>query len=69
MTFPEVVMECFDNPDLMREYRRLKGGDFGLPKSPVDAMVDDATGFVDEQAKEFVQFVWDVVWCRIPPGD
>jgi len=66
-TFSAAVMMCYNNPDFMREYRRLSGSRFGLQGSPLEQMVDEALGFpgfTDEQAIAFFEFVREFVWER-----
>ena len=79
LTFKKCVEDCLATPDFVQEFDRLAGCHLGAQKtqSPVDALVDQATGF-DEMQKEldrrdfaalFVAFVFEVVWLRLPEGD
>lgn len=70
ISFSDVVMRCWDDADFMTEYRRLTGSTLGAPRSPVDRLVDDATGRGDadeQEALAFFAFVRDVIWDRLPP--
>lgn len=67
LTFRDCVLACYDNPELMSEYRRLTGSDFGAA-TPLARAIDHATGHFDEQATRFFAFVYDVVWIRLPPS-
>jgi len=42
MTFSEVVMECYQNKEFMKEYRRLSGSDLGIRKG-LSIEIDKAT--------------------------
>ena len=71
-TFTACVYACWDNPDLMREYRRLTGATLGgnLPVSALDAMIDRATGhdpsaLDDEEVRAFLTFVRDCIWLPL----
>ena len=71
MTFEDVVMECWRNKDLMREYRRLHNSKIGLDtRTPIERMVDEATGHIPgpstEEAFAFFDFVREFVWDRLP---
>lgn len=63
--FETCVRETLDTPDLMAQYRRLTGSTLGLDRrSPIDKMVDRATGH-DPHSTEwtpFFGFVRDYVW-------
>ena len=67
-TFEECVWECWDNPDLMREYRRLTGHALGKDRrSTIERMIDSATGHeppaLDEaEVRHFLNFVRDHIW-------
>jgi hypothetical protein len=68
------VDACFNNPDFMREYRRLSGHAMGLDKrSALDRMIDKATryeapAFSDDEAKSFFEFVRDYVFTPFLTG-
>ena len=62
----ECVMAAFANDELMTQYRRLTGTDFGLSKG-VNFDIDLATGHFESQALHFIGFVADTIWSRLPP--
>lgn len=52
--FSLILDRCLDEPKLIENFTRLYG--VGLPRkpeSPIAAMVDEVTGFRDEQYREF----------------
>lgn len=61
-SFKFVVRECLDNPEFMREYRRVFNTDFGSAIPPIYFEIDKATGAYEDKAKEFFDFVRDYVW-------
>jgi hypothetical protein len=70
MTFRDVVMEVWDNPDFMQEYRRLTGElKLPPPRSPIEAMVDQAAGYKPQldqaELRRFFRFVWKYVWLPV----
>jgi hypothetical protein len=70
VTFNDCLMECARNPDLVREFNRLAGCHLPVPgerdtRSPLDRLIDDATGYggvLESELKQFCEFVWDCVW-------
>lgn len=74
VTFQECVLQCFDNPDFLIEFDRLAGCHLTTkkPRSAIEAMVDDATGFDDQQLdldmQKFIAFIYEVVWLRLAPS-
>ena len=65
MTFKQVVMFCYDQPDFVREWSRLRGVSFS--KTPIDLMIDKATGYQAKVMRMFIEDVKDLVWDRIGP--
>ena len=66
-------MECLSNGELVSEFDRLFGASLsatrGSARTPISAMVDDATGYVpaikDVDVQKFTAFVYEFVWIRI----
>lgn len=67
MTFHECVLECAANRELVAEYDRLTGSRLGqLPnRSPIEQMVDEASGRNNTEAAKFAVFVHEFVWTRL----
>ena len=75
LTYLECLHACTFNPELVAEFNRLSGYDFGesARRSPIQVMIDEVTEF-DEVVRErerkafrqFALFVKDVVWDRLP---
>lgn len=61
LTFEKTVEECLKCPDFVKQYRRLRGARLGLG-SPLEKMIDEATGFSKHEWNEFFDFVRDYVF-------
>ena len=68
MTFRECLRECAANRDLLREFDRLKGTNLCEVgrRSPMAAMIDEATGRDRDSCNKFIEFVYECVWLRAP---
>ncbi len=68
MTFPECVLFCSENKDLVREFDRLRGTHLSQldRRAPIERMIDEATGRDKAALQMFVEFVFECVWLRIP---
>lgn len=74
MTFIECLRACAAHSELVENFNRLTGSRLGIDRSPVEALVDQATGYEEvlaaqqaAQCAQFVQFVFDAIWTRLPP--
>lgn len=68
VTFEDAVVECFEQPEFMEEYRRLTGSTLGLDgRAPIVRMIDDHTGHDPHEAEwaPFFRFVFSFVWMPI----
>lgn len=74
--FLRTLRQSIHTPGLVEQFNRLTGRKLGQrsPKTPIDAMIDKATGYEAVLAAEdaadmkaFAEFVRDVVWNRLPP--
>lgn len=67
MTFHECILYCAGNRELVHHFDRLRGTNLSLRGAPIDLAVDKASGRLDDDLGLFVAFVFDAVWCRLPP--
>lgn len=67
MTFEDCVLYCARNRELVHHFDRLTGSNLSLKGSGLDLAIDEATGRVRGDAQEFITFVWECVWIRLPP--
>lgn len=68
MTFFECVSVALNDHDLLAQFDRLNGTHLStIPsRAPIDAMIDEATGRDHAAMQEFVTFVYEYVWTRLP---
>ena len=69
--FANLVMLCAAEPAFVEQFNRLTGCNLGQSanRSPLDMAIDEATGHSGENEddmKQFVQFVYEVMWLRLP---
>lgn len=78
MRFDDCVSYCAEFPEFVEQFNRMTGCRLGqrVPSWPIDALIDEATGYVVERQKKevaetkmFEKFVYDCVWTRIDPAD
>ncbi len=62
------VNTAFDNDELVQQFNRLRGCSIRKNQSPINTLVDDATGKLDHDIKLFVRFVYDCLWIRLAPN-
>jgi hypothetical protein len=65
LSFLDIARQTIANTELVRQWERLSGNKFA--RSPLDCMIDEATGHGDAVMEKFLAFVYDVAWCRLPP--
>jgi hypothetical protein len=61
----DVIRACAACPEFVANWARLRG--VHLPTTPIDRMIDDATGRNDDIAQQFVADVFDLVIGRLEP--
>jgi hypothetical protein len=66
MTFPECVSYCAKNQELVSNFDRLQGRNLSRKGSPIELMIDDSTGRFEADMKAFSEFVYEMVWTRLP---
>lgn len=67
LTFEECCHQCLADLKFVKEFDRLTGCSLAELKSPINAMVDEATGKTKWDMRKFVAFVYETVWLRLPP--
>lgn len=66
LTFAQVLDVCARNADFVAEFDRLRGTNLSRKGSRLALAIDDATGRMVAEVPDFVAFVWDTVWLRLP---
>lgn len=66
--FQLCLVEASGNQELVENFDRLTGCKVGriASASAIEKMVDAATGFRDDQLRQFSEFVHDCVYTRLP---
>lgn len=65
-------MKCMDEacrtPEMIEAFDRLTGYKIGslAQRAPIERLVDDVTGFRNDQMRQFVEFVHDSIYLRLP---
>jgi hypothetical protein len=65
MTFMQCLTECANNKELVKEFDRLADCNLSFDGTPIDLMIDQATGKLADDLQKFIEFVWDCVYTRI----
>lgn len=66
LTFTRCVVEALLDEGLVAQYDRLRGTNIALLGSPLELLIDLETGRFEAELGEFVEFVKDCVWDRLP---
>lgn len=61
--FESVLRQCAATPEFVAEFDRLTGSNLSRKGSPINIMVDDASGKTDADAGKFVEFVREFVFA------
>ena len=64
--FIRCAHEAIETPELVSNFNRLYGATLGARVSPIEAMVDKATGKADADMQAFVEFVHNGIYLRLP---
>ena len=66
--FAKCLIEAGATSELVEQFDRLTGCKVGRigNGSPIERMVDKATGFQDDQMRQFAEFVHDCIYLRLP---
>jgi hypothetical protein len=68
VSYAECLSVASRTPALVAEFDRLAGTHLSAlgRRSPLDAMIDEATGRDREALARWMAFVYECVWCRLP---
>lgn len=59
------VLQTFDTDELVQQFNRLYSCSLNVAKTPIERLVDDATGKLEGDIAKFVNFVHECVWTRL----
>ncbi len=65
MSFADVIRAAVDNQELLKEYDRLSGTNLSMRGTPLDIIIDEATGRVEAEIPDFVDFVYNAIWLPL----
>jgi hypothetical protein len=65
MSFEDIVLKAIETPELVAEFDRLAGTNLQKKGSPLDRMIDDATGRNSDELEMFVSFVFGCIWLPL----
>jgi hypothetical protein len=64
--FMRCLHEAIATPELMRSFDRLYGATLTSRSSPIERMVDKATGKSDDDMRAFIEFVHRCIYLTLP---
>lgn len=64
--FMACLREAIETPELVANFDRLYGASLTAKRSPIEEMVDAATGKQEDDMRAFVGFVHEGVYLRLP---
>lgn len=67
LTFMQCLAVSAGCIELVHQFDRLYGSTITTRKSPIEKMVDDATGKTKDDMAQFCRFVWNCVFIRCAP--
>lgn len=62
MTFENVLMQCAGTPEFVTEFDRLSGCNLSRKGTPINILIDDATGKTNEDLGKFIEFVFEFIY-------
>ena len=63
-TLEETIKMCLENQDFIKEYERLLGQKL-VAGSPIEKMIDEATGYDKKLTNDFFNFIRDYIWMPV----
>jgi hypothetical protein len=67
LTFKFCLENSWSQKDFVLEFDRLYKTSLIMKVSPIERMIDEATGKLNNDFKEFMKFVWNHVFLTLPP--
>jgi hypothetical protein len=66
ITFVDCLVTAALDVNFVREFDRLTGCNLLRKGVPIELAIDEATGRMENDIKYFCQWVWDVIFTRLP---
>lgn len=68
LTFMACLSAVTEAPELIQQIDRLYGTCLLSRSSPIETMIDKATGKRDDDMQTVLRFVWNSIFIRCPPA-
>ncbi len=62
MKFDNIVVECYNNLEFVKEYNIMTGSSIRTSKTPIEYLIDKSTGKEKDELTKFINFVDEYVW-------
>jgi len=59
------VIAAINEPELVKEFDRLKGTNLSQIGSPIELLIDETTGRLEHDFNEFIEFVRECIYERV----
>lgn len=66
LSFRECFLEVWNNEELMKRFNNVFSINLGCYVSPIEEMIDQATGKQKHDFEIFLRFVWNTTFIRCP---
>jgi len=68
ITFETCIRLCLKNEGFLREFDSLMGCRLASERTPIETLVDKATGVKEAELEKLIAFVYETVWLRLDPS-
>lgn len=62
MTLEACVLEALNNKQFVAEFDRLNKSNLSMAGSPIELMIDEQSGRLESDMKDFIQMVYETVY-------
>lgn len=66
LSFDHCWRTSANTPELVQQFDRLYGSSLAGTATPVERLIDDATGKTKDDCQAFLRFVWNFIYLRTP---
>ncbi|NHR04423.1 hypothetical protein HA052_04360 [Chromobacterium haemolyticum] len=64
VSFEQCLAQCVQTKELVDAYDRLQGTNLARRGSPLDLAIDVASGRLESELEEYIEFCWDSIFMR-----
>lgn len=65
LSFIQCLFVAFENPEIIKEFDRLKRTNLTGKGTPLELAIDEASGKLEHDIILFAEFIWESVFIRI----